>query len=300
MIDVVSLCSGIGLIDLGLEWAGFNTVQLCEIDPWCRRILHRRFPGIPIHDDVRTVQPCHCDLLAAGFPCQPFSVAGKQKGTDDDRWLWPSIARAIKLSQPKYVLLENVPNITRLGLDAVLKDLAALRYDAEWGCYSAAQIGALHKRERWWCVAVRDRTVSEAWDSDGGFFRDDWATDALHHADTIRRSEGLADRPQDWFARSGQLVWAGDDPNGSHPPTRSPTQPAMGRVADGLPPELDRRNRYPHDWGTDVVPKVHEHTATDDIRIAALGNGVVPQNVCLIGHRIQQFERRFPDTKRKD
>lgn len=154
-MDVVSLCSGVGLFDLGLEWAGFRTVQVCEIDDWCRGILERRFPDAAVHDDAWTLDPAACEVVAAGFPCQPFSVAGKRGGQDDERWLWPAVERAIRLARSRYAILENVPGLADLGLDVVLRDLAALGFDAEWSVFGADAIGALHIRERMWIVATR-------------------------------------------------------------------------------------------------------------------------------------------------
>ncbi len=178
-MNVVSLCSGVGLLDLGLEWAGWRTRQVCEIDPWCRGILQQRFPDAAIHDDVWTLQPDPCDLIAAGFPCQPLSLAGQRRGQDDDRWLWPAVARSVRLARPRYVLLENVPGITSLGLGDVLRDLAGLGFDAEWTVLGAWQVGALHRRNRWWLVATSDADQAERWDEHGGFFRPGWADEAL-------------------------------------------------------------------------------------------------------------------------
>ncbi len=93
------------------------------------------------------------DMVTAGFPCQPFSAAGKRQGTDDERWLWDDIARILEQAQPTVVILENVPGVIRMGGDRVLGDLAALGFDAEWGVFRADEVGASHKRARWFCVA---------------------------------------------------------------------------------------------------------------------------------------------------
>lgn len=126
-MNVVSICSGVGLLDLGLEWAGMRTVQFCEIDPYCQGILAQRFPGVPIHSDAWTLQPEPCDVIAAGFPCQPFSLAGMGLGADDPRYLWPAIARAIRMVRPRYVILENVPGLLARGLgNAVVPQCAQI------------------------------------------------------------------------------------------------------------------------------------------------------------------------------
>ena len=176
---VVSLCSGVGLIDLGLEWAGYRTVQVCEIDEWCRGILGQRFPGAAVHDDAWTIDPVACDVVAAGFPCQPFSVAGRRQGDADPRHLWPAVERAVRLARPRYVLLENVPGLVAWGLGEVLGDLASLGFDAEWTCFRASDVGALHRRDRFWLVATSDADVSGVWDEHGGIFRPGWGASAV-------------------------------------------------------------------------------------------------------------------------
>lgn len=121
------------------------------------RMAQSRLDQAPIWDDLTTFdgEPwCgRVDLITAGFPCQPFSAAGARRGLDDDRWLWPAIARIVSQIRPRFVVLENVPPVVRAGLPAVLADLAQLGFDAEWGLYSAADVGAPHQRQRWWCVA---------------------------------------------------------------------------------------------------------------------------------------------------
>lgn len=178
-MNVVSLCSGVGLIDLGLEWAGMRTVQLCEINEFAQEILSERFPGVPIHPDAWTITPKECDVIAAGFPCQPFSLAGKGLGADDHRHLWPAIIRAICMARPRYVILENVPGLVNRGLGDVLGDLADAGFDAEWTVFGAADVGAPHLRRRVWIVATSDTDRVRVWDEQGGFFRQGWGSAAI-------------------------------------------------------------------------------------------------------------------------
>lgn len=118
-----SLFSGSGSVDLAGEWAGFQTVGMCEKDPFCRQILQLRFPRVPIWEDVKDVTNesvraagiKRIDLLTGGFPCQPFSVAGEQRGTNDDRYLWPEMLRIINELRPTWVIGENVNGITGMG-----------------------------------------------------------------------------------------------------------------------------------------------------------------------------------------
>lgn len=160
MTDVVigSLCSGYGGLDLAVERAlGARTAWFVEYDKDPSRILAHHWPDVPNHGDVKltdwsTVEPV--DILTAGYPCQPFSHAGKRKGADDPRHLWPDVARAISVLRPHLVVLENVRGHVSLGLDAVLGDLAALGYDAAWGVVRASDAGAPHSRARIFIVAT--------------------------------------------------------------------------------------------------------------------------------------------------
>ena len=151
---VLDLFSGIGAMSLGLERAGMQTVAFCEIDPLCRKLLAERWPGVPCHDDVRTMQFPDCDVIAGGFPCQDLSVAGKGAGLSGGRsGLYREVLRAIRLVGPKYVLLENVAVLLSRGLGTILGDLAEIGYDAEWHCIPASSLGAPHRRDRIWIVA---------------------------------------------------------------------------------------------------------------------------------------------------
>jgi len=135
---------------------GAAPAWFCEYDDAPSRILAHHWPDVPNHGDVNAtdwsaVEPI--DILTAGYPCQPFSHAGKRKGADDERHLWPGVARAIGDLRPRIVVLENVRGHVSLGLDAVLGDLAALGYDARWGVVRAADAGAAHGRARIFILA---------------------------------------------------------------------------------------------------------------------------------------------------
>lgn len=156
---MLDLFSGIGGFSLAGQWAAIETVQFVERDSFCQKVLAKNFPNIPIHDDIKTFsykQPV--DLITAGFPCQPFSVAGRQKGKDDDRYLWPELLRVIRETRPAWFIGENVPGIIPM-LDPILEDLENEGY--EWRAFliPASATGAPHKRERLWIVAhaMRDR-----------------------------------------------------------------------------------------------------------------------------------------------
>ncbi|KKM68354.1 hypothetical protein LCGC14_1461650 [marine sediment metagenome] len=157
---VGSVFSGIGGIDLGLERAGWEVKWQIEIDEWCRRVLTKHWPNVPKYGDVR--EPSGYDLepvnlVAAGFPCQPVSLAGKQEAHSDPRWLWPELLRIVSEIRPRFVLLENVPGLLHRGMASVIGDLSSCGYNAEWNCIPAAAIGAPHLRYRIFIVAYANR-----------------------------------------------------------------------------------------------------------------------------------------------
>lgn len=153
----LDLFSGIGGFALAAKWAGIETVQFVEKEPSRQGDLARNFPGVPTHDDIHTFEPSGpVDLVTGGFPCQPFSVAGKRKGKQDDRYLWPQMLRVIESARPTWVVGENVPGIVKLALDRVLSDLEGLGYTCWPANIPACAVNAPHQRKRIWVVAHRD------------------------------------------------------------------------------------------------------------------------------------------------
>ena len=155
----VDLCSGIGGFALGFEWAGLSTpVLFCDIEKWCRDILKQHWNNVPIKSDVKELanDPDNlvpdCDILTAGYPCQPFSQAGKRQGEEDPRHIWPSISKIIASKRPSWVVLENVYGHISLGLDQVLLDLETKGYATRTFVVPASSVGAPHRRERVWIV----------------------------------------------------------------------------------------------------------------------------------------------------
>lgn len=156
---VGSLFSGIGGFDLGLERAGFTIVWQVEIDPYCQRVLAKHWPHVRRYGDITTmdwatVQPV--DLLCGGFPCQPFSCAGKKRGRDDDRYLWPEVVRCLSTIRPTWFLGENVPGLLNLGINQVLADLEALGYQTQVLGIPACAVDAPHIRQRLWIIAYAE------------------------------------------------------------------------------------------------------------------------------------------------
>jgi len=164
-LRVLDLFSGIGGFSLGLErTGGFETVAFCEIEPYCRRVLAKHWPEIPIYEDVRRLTAANLaadglavDVICGGFPCQDISLAGKGAGLAGERsGLWRDYARLIGELRPQFVVVENVAALLSRGLGDVLGDLAAIGYDAEWHCIPATAAGLPHARDRVWIVAHAD------------------------------------------------------------------------------------------------------------------------------------------------
>lgn len=342
----VDLCSGIGGFALGFEWAGLSSpVMFCDIEPWSRKILAQHWPDVPIAEDVkelandaRRLVP-DCDILTAGYPCQPFSVAGKQKGTADDRHIWPYIRRIIAQKRPTWCVFENVYGHVALGLDQVLADLEAEGYASRTFIVPACGVDAPHRRDRLWIVAHTDsqgepdgaehvgegeRLVGDAQhdgspttalsgehrEDDGrcaqgqeeaeqsagtGEPRDDadvgnTQDDGRDRRSTQARRAGTQDfteqsqsgvrsksgRPSQDVANAGsgqcegrsqgQVLWEPDVPlkpgrGRQDIEIRWPTEPDVGRVANGVPKRVDR--------------------------IKGLGNAIVPQLAMRIGLTIK-------------
>ena len=157
---LLDLFSGIGGFSLGLERSGaFETVAFCEIDPFCRRVLAKHWPGVPVHDDVTTREfiEGEADAICGGFPCQDVSLAGKRAGVSAARsGLYRELVRAIRVVRPRIALLENVAALLSDGMGTVLGDLAEGGDCVEWDCVPASAVGAPHERDRVWIVAHAD------------------------------------------------------------------------------------------------------------------------------------------------
>jgi DNA (cytosine-5)-methyltransferase 1 len=155
-MNCLSLCSGIGGIDLAAEWAGFEIVGQVEIDPFCLGILAKHWPNVKRMKDIYEVigdEFGTIDLLVAGIPCQPYSVAGKRRGAEDDRAIWPQTFNIIKIARPLYILIENVAGFISLALDGVLSDLESEGYTCQPIVLPACAVNAPHRRDRIFILA---------------------------------------------------------------------------------------------------------------------------------------------------
>ena len=154
LVRHLDLFSGIGGFALAAQMAGgIKTIGFSEIDPYANTILKRHWPDVPNYGDIRNVPAIRCDLITGGFPCQPWSAAGKRRGASDDRHLWPEMLRTIERCHPAWVLAENVPGIVGMALDDVLSDLEGADYEAGTLDIPALGVDARHIRHRIWIVA---------------------------------------------------------------------------------------------------------------------------------------------------
>lgn len=295
----LSLFSGIGGLDLAAEMAGFRTVGQCEWADYPTKVLEKHWPDVPRWRDIRTLTGDSfyertglrtVDVISGGFPCQPFSVAGKRRGKEDDRYLWPEMLRVISEIRPAWVVGENVAGIVNMALDQVLSDLESLGYACQTFVIPACAVDAPHRRDRVAIVgrnANRDNEQTErkicAWkDTKPGASGEDvadtsgnglqgrkfcgtpdkgWQTkpygsvgqcceDVSYAKSTKRQSS----RAEAWKRRpkSGCSGWW-------------PTEPDVGRVAHGVPHRVDR--------------------------LRCLGNAVVPQQFQPIFEAIKEVEQ---------
>ena len=159
-MKVLDLFSGIGGFSLGLESTGFfKTIAFVEKDKFCRQVLQKNFNNIPIEEDIRNVRGSNyaADVVTGGFPCQPFSVAGKRQGTDDDRYLWDETIRVVSECKPKWFIGENVEGIININNGMVLRqvqdDLEKEGFQVRCLIIPASGIGAWHQRKRIWIIA---------------------------------------------------------------------------------------------------------------------------------------------------
>lgn len=165
-----ALFNGIAGFPLAAAWAGIETTWTCEIDPFCNAVSKKHFPKAKQYNDIKDLKnPKYVDIISGGFPCQPFSQAGKQKGSADDRHLWPEMFRVIAEVRPRWVIAENVTGIIKMELGQVLSDLESIGYDFPRDIHGlpvvpvipAAGINAPHKRDRVWIISHSNRVGRE-------------------------------------------------------------------------------------------------------------------------------------------
>ena len=245
-----SLCSGAGSLDLAVEQVfGAETVWHCEIDDAASKVLAHRWPDVPNHRDLTTtdwsaVEPV--DILTGGYPCQPFSHAGKRKGTDDERHIWPDVREAIRRLRPRYTFLENVAGHRSLGFDRVLGDLAEDGLHVRWTSVRASDVGAPHQRERLFILvtpADADDTTCCSGHSRSASASGDGQTDRIVGRCSDAANATRNGRDERWPEPAGQLRGSDAAVSGDGPVDLLPT-PAACNPNDGETPEtwLARRD----------------------------------------------------------
>lgn len=229
----LSLFSGIGGLDLAAELAGFRTVGQCEWADYPRAVLEKHWPGLPRWRDIRTLTKESfyeqtglrtVTVLSGGFPCQPFSTAGKRRGKDDDRYLWPEMLRVIQEIRPAWVVGENVAGLVSMALDTVLSDLESIGYSTQAFVIPACAVDAPHRRDR--CAII-------SYDSRIGFKR---MREVREQVCKSQFAEKVSDRNCDF--KISDTAWWNPEPN-------------VCRVVHGVPSRVDRLKCL----GNAVVPQ---------------------------------------------
>lgn len=160
--QIIDLFAGIGGFSLAGHWRGWETIAFVEKEPYCQKVLAKNFPNVPIHSDIRDYKPKKhaADIICGGFPCQPFSSAGKRKGKEDDRFLWPEMLRVIREAKPTFVVGENVAGILSMDNGAVFEEiclsLEGEGYAVQSFVIPAQAVGAPHRRDRVWIVGYSE------------------------------------------------------------------------------------------------------------------------------------------------
>lgn len=279
----LSLFSGIGGLDLAAEWAGFATIGQCEMADYPTAVLEKHWPDVPRWRDIRTLTKESfyertglgtVDVISGGFPCQPFSVAGKQRGKEDERFLWPEMLRVIRQIRPNCVVGENVPGILKIAARQVVEDLEREGYNAIVFNFEAAAVGAWHRRSRFFFVGIAEGRLTSDAESERSEGQPSARTaeqdekpwemqpDAVYsigtaiHNTVCGRFDRDARRRESPEPADGRL-WA--------------AEPGVGRVVDGLPCRVER--------------------------IRALGNAVVPQQAYPIFRALAEEMNRRIDNE---
>lgn len=281
------LFNGIGGFALAASWMNWENIMHCEIDSFCNKVMNYHFPNSYQHEDIRTadftIWRGKIDLITGGFPCQPYSTAGKRKGKDDDRHLWPQMLRAIREIQPGWIVGENVRGITNwnggLVFDEVQADLEAEGYEVLPFLLPACSVNAPHRRDRIWFIAHCANARIE-----GVRSREDEIHEYGSIANTERFGLQIGNDQQNW--RGAQSIierpyCTGDWKN-------FPTQPPVCSRNDGLPIGLDDYP-VPSKYGSRILKGKQAYGRWRKESLKALGNAIVPQVAYQIFKAIEQY-----------
>jgi len=287
-----SLFSGIGGFELAARWCGFTNVFSCEIEPFNRRVLHHHFPESELHHDIKEMDATHyhgrVDIISGGFPCQPYSVAGKRLGKEDERHLWPEMLRIIREVAPTYVVGENVRGLVNwsngMVFEEVCADLEAEGYEVQPFILPAAGVGASHKRDRVWFVAYSScdglTTKTERGRQECKRSGSELRSIASAISEVGNATNASNTRLQG--SKENRDAGSGRKEREEQPPgcvcaswQKFPTQPPVCGGDDGLPAELDGI----------TFPKWRANS------IKAYGNAIVPQVAYQIFDTIKQMNQ---------
>ena len=302
MIKILDVCSGIGGFSLGLEaTGGFDTVAFCEFDEFCGKVLKKHWPVVPIYKDLKEIgnEPTRLiqefDLICGGIPCQPFSLAGKQKGKEDDRHLWPYMYEIIKHKKPTWVIVENVGGFVNVALDDVCLDLETEGYATQSFIIPACGVEAPHRRERVW---VLGKLMA---DTEHKGFQPTRTAEEVGSTTTKEKrgrnkftvlSETSSNKKlTEERKRQGQLGReSSSKETGEYVADREDnTQPGLGGMDDGVSSRLDGHQGFITEPN---IPRVAEKIPNRVNRLKALGNSIVPQIIYHIGMAILEEERK--------
>jgi len=293
MIKVLDVCSGIGGFSLGLEaTGGFDTVAFCENDEFCRKVLNKHWPNVPIYEDLKEIgnEPTRLiqefDLICGGIPCQPFSFAGKKKGKEDDRHLWPYMYEIIKRKKPTLVIVENVGGFVNVALDDVCLDLETEGYATQSFIIPACGVEAPHRRDRVWIIGKI--TKNDANTNSERSHREEVNKQREIESNDRQKRESRSVR--EVLAYKGDTeIWATNDMECANSSSDGYAEPSLGRVVDGLSSRLDGHQGFRVEPN---IPRIAENIPDRVNRLKALGNSIVPQIIYHIGMAILEEERK--------
>ncbi len=294
---------------MAAEMAGFTTVGQCEWADYPTAVLVKHWPSVARWRDIRTLTGDDfysrtglrtVDVISGGFPCQPFSVAGKRRGSDDDRYLWPQMLRIIQELKPTWVVGENVAGIVNMALDTVYADMENLDYSVQTFIIPACALGAPHARKRCAIVAynnsIRRETCREL---QHNIQPAENAEQAVRPCDDVPdpSCERQAMRGNGGFQQAKTTGGSGENLGGRAQEhvsgKRRPAEPKLGRVADGVSRWLERDMSAPGYWLPEPVdiPRTTVNKTHRSARLKCLGNAVVPQQFFPIFDAIAKIER---------
>lgn len=292
-----SLCSGIGGLDLAAEWAGFETVAQCEIDEYASKVLAKNFKGVPNLHDIRTVtnerlaefgiDGKEITVISAGFPCQPYSLAGKGHGDRDSRDLWGEVARVLGEIRPPWFVGENTPGLfarqNQRFFRRVLDDLTALGYSVGWGIWGACDVGAPHKRDRVFFIANRNISDTTIERCNSNEIQRGEFTESGDEKNTRRVQESRVQ-----FERvCGSIPYSASDIVGMFGSEGETQRPRGSRSDNGNRTQRDASGEW---WQTEPnVDRVVDGVPARVDRLRCLGNAVVPAQAYPIFKAIADY-----------